>query len=60
MAMVAISFSAMAKLLAIQYYRTNNIKGINFFKSTKNDTMLFTGMKVRIGENFIQDFQGLE
>ncbi len=57
--MVAISFSAMAQLLAIQYYRTNHRKGINFFRSIKNNTTLFTGMKVRIGENFIQDFQGL-
>jgi hypothetical protein len=58
-AMVTINFSAMAQFPAIQYYRTNDKRGINVFETTKNDTTLFTGMKVRIGGNFTQDFQGL-
>ncbi len=33
--------------------------GLNVFETTKNDTVRFTGMKVRIGGNFTQDFQGL-
>ncbi len=43
----------------IQYFRQNNKAGLNVFETTKNDTSQFTGMKVRIGGNFTQDFQGL-
>ena len=43
----------------IQYFRFNDQRGINVFETTKNDTTPFTGLKVRIGGNFTQDFQGL-
>jgi len=45
---------------AIQYFRPYSKAGLNVFETTKNDTTLFTGMKVRIGGNFTQDFQGLK
>jgi hypothetical protein len=45
---------------AIQYFRPYNKAGLNVFETTKDDTTLFTGMKVRIGGNFTQDFQGLK
>ncbi len=48
-----------AQLPTIQYFRQNNKMGLNVFETTKNDTARFTGMKVRIGGNFTQDFQGL-
>ena len=56
---VTFSLSAVAQLAPMQYYRTNNQKGINVFETTKNDTSLFTGIKVRVGGNFTQDFQSL-
>ena len=43
----------------IQYFRPNNKAGLHIFEPSKNDTNEFTGMKVRIGGNFTQDFQGL-
>lgn len=42
---------------SIQYFRPNYKSGINMFETTKNDTITFDGIKVRIGGNFTQDFQ---
>jgi hypothetical protein len=55
-----LTHAAMAQLPPIQYYRANNQSGLHTFETTKNDTTSFTGMKVRIGGNFTQDFQGLQ
>ncbi|MBL0742693.1 hypothetical protein JI741_15815 [Chryseolinea sp. Jin1] len=44
---------------AIQYFRPNSQDGLHVFETTKHDTTQFTDMKVRIGGNFTQDFQGL-
>src|SRR6185503_13593584 len=55
----AISGTLSAQLPAIQYYRPNDKTGINVFGTSKTDTVLFTGLKVRIGGNFTQDFQAL-
>ena len=43
----------------MQYFRSNDQRGINVFETTKNDTTIFTGLKVRLGGNFTQDFQML-
>ncbi|MBC7388592.1 MAG: hypothetical protein H7329_05225 [Opitutaceae bacterium] len=43
----------------MQYFRPNDQTGINVFETSKTDTTQYTGMKVRIGGNFTQDFQGL-
>lgn len=56
-AMAFISTSAMAQ--KIQYSRPDNKNGINVFETTKNDTVAFTGLKVKVGGNFTQDFQML-
>jgi hypothetical protein len=45
---------------SLQYFRPNNRTGINIFEPSKNDTVPFTKMKVRLGGNFTQDFQGLQ
>ncbi len=44
---------------SIQYFRNYSKDGLHVFETTKNDTTLFTGMKVRVGGNFTQDFQAL-
>jgi hypothetical protein len=49
----------MAQQAPMQYFRANSKSGINVFETTKNDTTTFTGIKVRIGGNFSQDFQSL-
>src|SRR6185369_9526489 len=43
----------------LQYFRPNNKTGIHIFEPSKNDTTSFTGLKVRVGGNFTQDFQAL-
>lgn len=43
----------------MQYYRPNDRMGINVFETTKQDTTPYSGLRVRIGGNFTQDFQGL-
>lgn len=45
---------------ALQYYRTNDQMGINVFETNKQDTTQFTGLKVRLGGNFTQEFQSLK
>ncbi len=58
--MISIGSMVFAQLSPIQYFRPNNKNGLNIFETTKNDTTLFTGIKVRIGGNFTQDFQALD
>jgi hypothetical protein len=48
-----------AQQQSLQYARPNNKLGINVFESTKNDSIPFTGFKVKVGGNFTQDFQAL-
>lgn len=43
----------------IQYFRPWDKHGINIFENSKNDSVEFTGTKVRIGGNFTQQFQAL-
>jgi len=43
----------------IQYYRPNDQRGINVFETSKNDTVKFTGLKVKVGGNFELTFQAL-
>ena len=54
-----ISVALKAQQPAIQYFRPYSKEGLNVFETTKNDSTLFTGLKVRVGGNFTQDFQGL-
>ena len=45
---------------SLQYFRPDNKTGINIFEPPKNDSVLFSGIKVRVGGNFTQDFQALK
>jgi hypothetical protein len=49
---------AMAQQPKIQNFRPYNKNGLNMFE-IKNDTVPFTGLKVRLGGNFTQQFQSL-
>ncbi|MES2131210.1 MAG: hypothetical protein V4506_02605 [Bacteroidota bacterium] len=44
----------------MQYFRLNDQRGMNVFETTKHDTLLFDGLKLRIGANFTQGFQSLK
>lgn len=43
----------------IQYNRYNDKRGLNIFETTKEDTVGYTGFKVRLGADFALQFQGL-
>jgi hypothetical protein len=43
----------------LQFYRPDNMLGINEFETPKIDTVKFTGLKVKVGGNFEMEFQGL-
>lgn len=44
----------------LQYFRTNDRKGLNVFEAAKADTVAFDGLKVRIGGDFAIQFQSID
>ena len=48
-----------AQQSAINFYRLPDQGGLNVFESTKQDTVPYTGFKLRIGGNFTQQYQNL-
>jgi len=44
----------------IQYFRPYDQRGINVFETSKTDTVVYDGLKVRLGANFTQGFQSLK
>lgn len=44
----------------IQYFRPYDQRGVNVFETSKDDTMKYDGLKLRIGANFTQGYQNLE
>jgi len=59
LSIASLCLSLVAQQPSIHYFRPNNKSGLHVFETTKNDTNIYTGMKVRVGGNFTQDFQGL-
>jgi hypothetical protein len=51
---------AYAQQPALQYFRYYDQRGVNVFETSKNDTVGFNGMKLRLGANFTQGFQTLK
>jgi hypothetical protein len=45
---------------AMQFFRPYDKAGLNVFEPSKTDTVLFTGLHVRIGGAFAQDYQALK
>ncbi len=45
---------------SIQYFRPHDKEGLHVFETSKKDSTPFTGLKVKIGGGFAQDFQALE
>ncbi|MBX2955046.1 MAG: hypothetical protein KF846_02740 [Cyclobacteriaceae bacterium] len=50
----------MAQQPAIQYFRPYDQRGINVFETTKEDTVGYDGLKLRIGAGFTQGYQNLK
>lgn len=53
------SHLVMAQQPSLQFFRSNNKKGLNIYETTKVDTIAYTGVKVRLGGDFSMQFQGL-
>jgi hypothetical protein len=43
----------------IQYFRPYDKRGINVYETSKDDTIVFDGFKIRFGANFTQGYQSL-
>ena len=52
-------FLSNAQQSALQFFRPNNKLGLNQFETNKTDTVIFDGVKVRVGGDFAMQFQGL-
>jgi hypothetical protein len=48
------------KQASLQYFRYYDQRGVNVFETSKNDTVAFDGLKVRLGASFTQGFQMLD
>ena len=44
---------------ALQYYRADNKNGLNVFETSKDNTVEYQGMIVKVGGDFAMQFQGL-
>jgi hypothetical protein len=44
---------------ALQFFRTNDKKGLYVFETSKVDTIAYDGVRVRIGGDFAMQFQGI-
>jgi hypothetical protein len=53
-------FQVAAQRSSIQYFRPYDQRGINMFETSKNDTLAFSEVKLRIGANFTQQYQHLK
>lgn len=50
---------AYAQQAPIQYWRPYDKRGINVFETSKDDTVVYDGLKVRFGAGFTQGYQNL-
>jgi len=48
-----------AQNATMQFYRPNDQRGVNVFETSKLDTVIFNGVKVKVGGNFELTFQAL-
>lgn len=58
--LMIVGLSTYAQRSPIQYFRPYDQRGINVFETSKNDTVAFDELKLRIGANFTQQYQSLK
>jgi hypothetical protein len=58
--LAASSLAASAQFAEIQYHNKNDQHGKNRFETSKDDSVMFTGQKLRVGAGFTQSFQTLK
>ncbi len=49
-----------AQQKSLQYFRTNDQNGLNVFETSKEDSIPYTGVKVRVGGDFAMQFQSID
>lgn len=54
------TFFATAPVIDIQYSRPTDMRGINVFEPTKDESLPYTGFRINWGAAFTQQFQSLE
>lgn len=52
-------YAQLDKRKSLQYWRQPGKMGLNVFETSKNDTVVFDGVRLRIGGDFALQFQGL-
>lgn len=57
LSLCSVSFILKAQQPNLQYFRPNNLQGLNVFETSKADTVIFTDVKVRVGGDFAMQFQ---
>ncbi|MFO7978357.1 MAG: hypothetical protein R6U64_06825 [Bacteroidales bacterium] len=57
--MVLFALPLAAQRSEIGFYRNPDQRGLNVFETIQEDTVPYTGLKVRLGGNFTQQFQAL-
>ncbi|MEB2784980.1 hypothetical protein [Algoriphagus persicinus] len=55
----ALSIVLKAQQPNLQFFRPNDQRGLNTFETSKLDSVIFDGVKVRVGGDFAMQFQGL-
>ena len=50
---------AFAQQPAIQYFRPYDRRGVNVFETSKEDTVVYDGFKLRFGAGFTQGYQNI-
>src|SRR5689334_3026301 len=44
----------------IQYFRYYDQRGVNVFETSRNDSTIYDGFKIRLGANFTQGYQSIK
>jgi hypothetical protein len=58
--LLMVSGAAYAQRPELQFFRSNDKKGLNVFETPKANNVVFDGLKVRLGGDFSMQFQGLD
>ncbi|RXG11668.1 hypothetical protein DSM03_11445 [Leeuwenhoekiella aestuarii] len=53
-------FASNAQQKNLQYFRPNSQLGLNVFETSKEDTIAYEGVRVRVGGDFAMQFQSLD
>lgn len=59
LSLCSVSIVLRAQQPNIQYFNSNDKDGLNRFETSKNDSVVFDGVKVRVGGDFAMQFQSL-